>query len=62
MDPDTHMDPDTMEVLELVRGAARNRLDPDAQLVELLPILVGEPTGATVSEVLERLVQNENSN
>ena len=55
------MDSETDEVIEVMRGAARDRLDPDAQLVELLPQLAGKPTEATVREVLEQLVQNENS-
>lgn len=55
------MDSETEEVIEVMRGATRARLDPDAELIELLPQLVGEPTEAAIRAVLERLVQNENS-
>ena len=58
----TDHDPDTSQLLEVLRGASRAVKDPDIELVELLSELSGkENLDDAKDAVLERLARDANS-
>lgn len=54
----SQIDPDTAEVIDLLKGSIVGRHDPDFELASMLPSLESADDEAELLRVLQRLIQD----
>ena len=57
---DSIFDPDSAELMNVLRGAYRGPQDPDVELAEILPLISRDSDATKLADVLKRLVHDEN--